>query len=278
MFNNRTIVIATMHQKEQVLAPLLKEAFNITAILPKYLDTDILGTFSGEIDRKGTPMEVAKRKCLLAMEETGCDLAIASEGSFGAHPTIPFIAGDDEMVFLMDQKNGVEIFAREISTDTNFKGESISSLDDAKYFAQKIGFPSHAIIIRKEKDEGTGTQKGVGDVFLFESLVKEFLSEHGKVWLETDMRAMHNPTRLTVISKAAETLISKMQCLCPACNAPGFSVTNVLPGLPCSLCLMPTESTLAHEYVCAQCGCMEEKKYPHAKQNEEPLYCSFCNP
>ncbi|MBJ7429162.1 MAG: hypothetical protein JHD28_09430, partial [Bacteroidia bacterium] len=88
MFNNRKIVIATKHKKEQVIAPLLLEEFNINAIICEQLDTDQLGTFSGEIERNLSPIEAAKRKCYMAMELTQCDLAIASEGSFGPHPTL----------------------------------------------------------------------------------------------------------------------------------------------------------------------------------------------
>lgn len=267
-----------MHQKEQVIAPLLNTAFNIVSVLPKDLNTDLLGTFSGEIERKESPLEVAKRKCMLAMEETGCDIAIASEGSFGAHPTIPFIAADDELVLIVDRKNGLEIFGREVSTETNFKGESIASIEEANEFAQRVGFPSHGIIIRSEEGAKEEVHKGIQDRVLFETLVNEKLSAQGKAWLETDMRAMFNPTRLNVIEKATEKLISKMQSLCPKCDFPGFSVTKSIPGLSCSLCLMPTQSTLAYEYTCRYCDYMEEKKYPHGKVQEEPMYCDFCNP
>jgi hypothetical protein len=45
-------------------------------------DTDLLGTFTGEIERKLDPIATARQKCLLAMKLSNCDLGVASEGSF----------------------------------------------------------------------------------------------------------------------------------------------------------------------------------------------------
>lgn len=278
MFNNRTLVIATMHGKEQVIAPLLAEAFNITTILPELLNTDVLGTFSGDVMRDGSPLEVARMKCLLAMKETECDLAIASEGSFGAHPTIPFIAGDDELVLLMDRKNGFEIFGRKVSTETNLGGETVMSIEDAKTLALKFGFPQHGLIIRDKEKGVNEVHKGIQDAVKFDNLINRILLAHGSAWIETDMRASFNPTRMEVIKQATQNLISKMKSKCPECETPGFSISKAISGLPCSVCSMPTMSTLSYEYRCSQCEFSKHEYFPHSKTKEEPMYCDFCNP
>jgi hypothetical protein len=36
-----------------------------------------------------------KKKCFLALENTHCDLVIASKGSFGAHPSLLFTNNDE---------------------------------------------------------------------------------------------------------------------------------------------------------------------------------------
>jgi hypothetical protein len=82
MFENRTIVIATMHKKESVIAPLLEDNFNLKCIVPSEFNSDSLGTFSGEIERKEDPISTLRQKCLLALKTSNLDLAIASEGSF----------------------------------------------------------------------------------------------------------------------------------------------------------------------------------------------------
>jgi hypothetical protein len=87
-FEGRQLLIATKHNKERVIAPLFEKALGVTCIVPDNFDTDLLGTFSGEVEREQDPLSTARRKCLLAMQQANCDLAIASEGSFGPHPSL----------------------------------------------------------------------------------------------------------------------------------------------------------------------------------------------
>jgi hypothetical protein len=52
LFKDCTLVIATMHGKEKVIAPLLVKALGVKIIVPENFDTDLYGTFSGEIEGK----------------------------------------------------------------------------------------------------------------------------------------------------------------------------------------------------------------------------------
>ncbi|CAN5510883.1 hypothetical protein BH10BAC4_BH10BAC4_23470 [soil metagenome] len=105
MFKGRNLIIATKHQKEKVIAPIVQKYLGVNCIVAENFDTDIFGTFTGEVERADDPIITARKKCLRAMELTGADLAIASEGSFGAHPNFFFVPADDEIILLMDQKN-----------------------------------------------------------------------------------------------------------------------------------------------------------------------------
>jgi hypothetical protein len=49
LFKGRNLVIATLHGKEKVIAPLLEHALGVKIIVPEKFDTDQYGTFSGEI-------------------------------------------------------------------------------------------------------------------------------------------------------------------------------------------------------------------------------------
>lgn len=122
-FTGRKIVIATMHGKEAIIGPVLKSELGVDFIVPINFNTDAYGTFSGEIERVVDPAEAGRIKCMAACELTGCDLAIASEGSFGPHPSMFFAPADDEILVLLDLKNNLEIKARVISTNTNFAGD-----------------------------------------------------------------------------------------------------------------------------------------------------------
>lgn len=277
-FLHRTLLIATMHGKEKAMAPVLESALGITACVAHRFDTDQLGTFTGEIERMDDPLTTLRKKCTLAMDSHGCDLVVGNEGSFGPHPGIFFLNADDELVMLIDKKHDLEIVAREVSTDTNFSGMAVETESQLLEFAQKARFPSHGLILRNAKESKEIIVKGITDP---EDLLRNFREikvRIGHAYVETDMRAMYNPTRMKVIRKATEKLIAKIQHVCPECQAPGFDVERAEPGLPCSLCGHPTLSVLYHIYSCKQCQYTHQKNNPNGKTNEDPMYCQFCNP
>lgn len=278
MFKGRKLLIATKHKKESILAPLLQEALGVTCIVAEAFDTDALGTFTGEIERPADPVTTVRTKCLQAMELYNCDLGIASEGSFGPHPTLFFLNADEEFLILIDRKNKLEIVAREISTETNFDKEEVSTEAELQAFADRVGFPEHALILRGKKGGSQDLIKGITDNAVLQTTFHSLLEKYGCVTVETDMRAMHNPTRQSVILKAARKLLTKVQCECTACGTPGFGVTETRPGLPCEDCNFPTHSVLSYVYKCQKCGFTKEEKYPHQKLAEDPMYCNMCNP
>ena len=277
-FEGRQLVIASMHQKEQVLRPLLEAGLKVNVAVADGLNTDLLGTFSGEVARIADPLTTARKKCELAMELTGCDLALASEGSFGAHPSAFFLPANEEWLLLIDRKHQLEIHARHLSTATNFAGQAFSSLEEVEAFASKVGFPSHGLILRRSKDNPEGILKGITDPDQLRNAAKELLETQGSGYVETDMRAMFNASRMQVIGETAQLLIQKLNSLCPSCQVPGFAVTAAEPGLPCSLCGNPSSAALAHLLICNNCQHEEKVLFPHGKKTEEPQYCQVCNP
>lgn len=278
MFKGRSLVIATKHKKEVVIAPPLEAALGVTCFVNKAFDTDELGTFSGEIERKLDPLSTARQKCLLAMEVSQCDLGIASEGSFGAHPSIPFGSADEEILIFIDKKNDLEIVVRELSMDTNFNGKNITNENNLLEFAQLVKFPSHGLILRNSKHDTNSIIKGITTK---RELIQEFhklYDAYGSVFVETDMRALFNPSRMSVIASATDKLVENIKSCCPNCNLPGFGVTDITKGLACGLCGSPTSSTLSFIYKCKQCDFEKEVLHPHGKTEEDPMYCDFCNP
>jgi hypothetical protein len=278
MFKGRPLLIATKHEKEKVIAPIMAKELGVKCFVVPNFDTDELGTFTGEIERKEDPITTARNKCLMAMEFTNCDMAIASEGSFGSHPSIFFAQADDEFLFFIDKKNNLEIIARELSLDTNFGGAVIQSRQELDEFAERARFPSHALIARKSIDDFIEIEKGISDWGKLLEVYNHFIELYGSVYIETDMRAMYNPTRMKVIESAAIKLANKITSCCPNCNTPGFGVTDAKRGLPCEWCRFPTRSTLSHIYICQKCSYVKEKMYPHQKESEDPMYCDNCNP
>ena len=91
LYHNRRAVLTTMHGKEVVISPAFQKRLGLRVETPTGLDTDALGTFTGEIARIGTIRETSIAKARLWMTTMGISIGIASEGSYGPHPHIPFI-------------------------------------------------------------------------------------------------------------------------------------------------------------------------------------------
>ncbi len=119
------------------------------------------GTFSGEIEREADPLEAARLKAKSACLRDQCDLAIAIEGSFCAHPSLFIVPADDQIVVFPDIKNGIEVEFREVSTKTNFDGGLFKNWADTETFVRSFKFASHALILRREKQNIAHLTKGI---------------------------------------------------------------------------------------------------------------------
>ncbi len=278
MFQNRKILIATKHQKEEVFAPLLKQHFGMECYVAYHFDTDSLGAFTGEVERKEDPLTTLRNKCVNALRGTSFDLVIASEGSFGPHPANYFITAGDELILLLDLKNNFEILARELTTETNFNARNVRTYQELLEFSSVVGFPKHRLILRKSIDDFEEIHKGIGDPEELKNRFNDLLKKYGSVYAETDMRAMYNPTRMKSIERGVGQLIESMKSNCPSCKTPGFSVRKSEAGLPCEWCNAPTKSPKNHIKTCIKCDFEERIQNPNNRKTEDPTYCDLCNP
>lgn len=246
--------------------------------VPSDYDTDLFGTFTGENLRELDPLETVRSKCQRAMEKYGYEIGIASEGSFGPHPLHFFLRADEEYLIFIDKKNKLEIFEREISTETNFDRAHITSEKHLMEFADKVYFPDHALILSDSENNPRRIIKGICDEESLITHFREFFRDFGCAHVQTDMRAMFNPTRMKVISRLARKLISKINSFCPSCGTPGFGLAEIKKGLKCRLCNSPTRSVISHISKCTKCDFKDEIIFPDGKEMEEPMFCDFCNP
>ena len=278
MFAGRTLVIATRHRKEQVISPILEASLGVRCIVPPDLDTDRLGTFSGEVERKDDPLTTARAKCAMALAATGADLALASEGSFGPHPQLFFLPSDEEVLLLVDTLNELEVYASHLDTRTNYSGTVIRTEQELRSFAEQVGFPEHGLILRRKKDDPGGLIKGITHADQLDLAFRQLITAQGEVYVETDMRALYNPTRMRVIEQTARKLVDRIQSCCPTCSRPGFGVTDLVRGLPCDWCGGPTQAVLYTRSICSRCHHEVENWYPQGRQVEDPGSCDRCNP
>lgn len=280
-YQDRRAIIATMHGKEAVIAPLFDSAFAISSLVPPDFDTDQFGTFTREIARQGSQLDSARAKAKAALDTTGETLAIASEGRFGPHPQIPWVASNHEIVLLLDLAYGFEVYASYESLDTNYEQAKVKSLEEAIAFAQRVHFPTHGLVLTVQTSDQTEPlrYKGLNDWDVLKSWVQTWQprSTTGLIQLETDMRAMQNPMRMEVIRQATERLIQHLQQTCPDCHCPGFTVIEAIPGLPCEWCWTPTGLICKEIYGCQKCDRREARVNPD-KPFAAPAYCPNCNP
>lgn len=274
----RQVVVASQHAKEKVIGPPLIEAFNLQVLLAQNLDTDAFGTFAGEVERVLTPIDAAREKCRRAMDLTATDLAIASEGSFGPHPMYPFVAAHEELILMLDRKYQKEFVVKTFETNTNFNTWTIESLDELDEIIELAKFPSHALIVKKSASDASDCVKGIRSKDQLLVTVKEFINRYSKCQVETDMRAMYNPSRLDVIARLTDKLIEQIRTPCPQCKAPGFRMTDVLRGLPCAICELETRGIRAEIYRCSTCLYQEQRKKVGSPEWEDPMFCDYCNP
>lgn len=281
IYCERTASLATKHAKERAIARPFRFALGLNVLATTGLDTDTLGTFTGEVPREGTPLEVCERKARLGMKRMGLPLGLASEGSFGAHPVIPFRPAGVELMTFIDDERGIVLTERLVCEKTNYGHCEARNVGELTDWLRRVGFPSHALIVRKnDNGPSTAIAKAVTTVDGLQAAMVEATasSDQGVAWVEPDMRAHLNPTRMRAIRRVACNLARRLATQCPSCSAPGWGRTGTIKGLPCESCGLPTEMARAEVFGCAVCDHREEKPRRDGRQNTSPQHCPLCNP
>jgi hypothetical protein len=214
------------------------------------------------------------------MEREGVDLAVASEGSFGPDPSVPFIHSGLELVLLVDGKNGYEIRGHHRTPETNAGGKYVASVEEALQYARGLGFPEHGVIVRRTENGQRGIYKNVQTEAALIAVVEDLLAGFftRRVFLEADLRAHRNPTRLKAIEEATKDMIKNIASRCQQCQTPGFAAVDFERGLKCSSCGAPTDLPLNDIYRCAACGYTEKRIVTKYGEFADPRHCARCNP
>jgi len=275
---DKRIALTTKHDKLRLIKPAFDEYVGCE-LFEVNLDTDQLGTFSGEIERHAPPRETAIHKARLGMRETGSLIGIASEGSVGPDPVVPFIHSNIEHLVLVDDQNGIVI--SEIHRSFEITAATITAAPDQDLtsFLEKADFPNHALIVRPNTQIKSNCIKGITE---YERLMDSIdtssqLSPNGLVVIESDLRAMHSPSRQRNIEEVATLLAKRVSQLCPNCQMPGWGRVGYEKGLNCSECELENPDAIRQEKLgCVKCDHIELGKVISSTLN--PAQCQFCNP
>ena len=282
IYRGRRAVLATMHGKEAAIAPPLLTKLGLVVSSVADLDTDVLGTFSGEVPRSMGMLETAVAKAKLALEKTGETLGLASEGVYGPHPRVPFLAAGTELMVLVDLEREIVIQEHLLDETPSYGSFEASIVDDALPQLTHLGFPDHAVMVRAADRSGllAGLTKGIRthDEFIRAFELALATSTSQRVLVMNDMRADRNPTRMRFLKKLAERLSERIATLCPACASPGFGITGTRTGLPCEWCGGPTHLVSHEVFSCVACD--HELVLPRSDGLSfgDAALCPYCNP
>jgi hypothetical protein len=275
-YRGQRVSLLTKHGKEAALGPALREIGCVLHVVSGF-DTDELGTFTREIPRRGTQLEAAREKARLALAKGGARLGLGSEGAFTPGP-MGLFAWNVELVVLLDAELGIEIVGRAEGPGHHLHA-TVRSESELVAFASRALFPEHGLVVRPDDERGKPVAQGGDDGA---ALTRAFRtaaerSTGGAVFVESDLRAHRNPTRMARIAEAGRDLAARMSQTCPRCAAPGFGRAARLPGLPCADCGAPTSAAQAERWDCVRCGASETRALSPGER-ADPACCPYCNP
>jgi len=276
-FAGARFALLTKHGKEASIEPVLRREFGASLEVVTGFDTDTLGTFTREVPRSGTQLETARRKAEIAVEMSGLPLGIGSEGAFGPGP-FGLGSWNTELIVLVDTERQIEVVGRARAVGHHLFA-TVRTIEELTDFTERAAFPDHALVVRPDHADDPRSVKGLRDWSELSAAFSHSLriSESGVVWVESDLRAHMNPTRMQTIAAAAEDLGVRLQQCCPRCESPGFGVSGRVPGLPCGACGTPSREAVAELCECVQCGHQQQRAIATAA-SADPMWCDLCNP
>ena len=270
------VALGTMHGKAAAIAPPLAR-LGFAVVVPEGLDTDRFGAFTGEVPRAGTMVEAARAKAQAAIAATGLPVGLASEGAYGPHPLVPFLARGQELLLWHDSRTGQEIVETLADDAPIYDHVDKTEPADCDAFLARIGFPATAVVVASAAEPLRPIAKGIRDRAALDCAL-QIARATGPVRIATDMRAHMNPRRMATIARLAGRFADRLGQPCPACGSPGWGRLRLTPGLPCAWCGGPSVLARGEVHGCTACGVERLAPRPDGLTTADPGCCPVCNP
>lgn len=277
-YRGRTAWLSTKHEKLDLIAPAMLEHAGLVVEAVE-IDTDLLGTFSGETPRTDTPLNTAIAKAKMGLGESNQTLGIASEGSIGPDLQNPFLMSNVETVVFVDLSEDLLIHESHRSFEIVAGSKDVAPGDDLTGFLTSIDFPNHALIASVPTSPKLPITKGIKSYDHLVQVIAELSKDSNgeRVRLETDFRAHMSPSRKKTIQLAANKLAMRIASHCPECDVPGFGLVRYQTGLKCSECGIVQQDAIASELLCCV-RCEHEESGMMIATSVPPERCERCNP
>lgn len=270
------IGLLTKHKKAPLIAPILSAELGWEVVLTEGYNTDLLGTFSGEIERTLSPLECATQKARKAASLLGCDLGLGSEGSFGDGPYGPIVPWHTEILVCLSTKHHWRVsgFAQGPSCHQH---RLCTEVEEAKHFFDHRP-TGQGLMVYPEEGAQLAVYKGLCTQTEFDNAVNASFekSVSKKIMVGYDLRAHMCPQRQDMLVEAANDLAMRLKLRCSQCETPGFYPDKIDAGLPCRWCNSPTTQILQRTATCQRCEYQQTIKVD--EKVADPKYCPVCNP
>ncbi|MEO8244971.1 MAG: DUF6671 family protein [bacterium] len=163
-------------------------------------------------------IDAARDKAKAASVAAGLPVGLGSEGAYGAHPLIPFLAWGKEILLWHDSRTGHEIMAHVVDEAPIYDHIEVIRPDEAHSFLLRIGFPATAVIVAPADARNRPVAKGVQDMDHLAMAIRTAASG-GRALIQTDMRAHLNARRMSTIQKLADRFAHRLAKHCDCCGA-----------------------------------------------------------
>lgn len=284
-YRHAVAAVATRHRKTRPMARVLGGPGGLR-LRTVDVDTDAYGTFTGDVPRRGTPVETALAKARAGLDRSGRRLGLASEGAFAPHPVAGIVTLQLEVVALVDDGTGLQVVGRASDLAPWARRHVLHPADlDAPgaWLARNMADDGQRWVVRpsdpRGEAPGAGIAKGLRGAaeVVVAARRAAACSASGEVVVESDLRAHVCPRRLPVLVRAAADLAARLARRCDVCGSPGFGRDRVLTGAPCGWCRRPTEVPTASVDRCPACG-HEVTTVLADGEWADPGRCGYCNP
>ena len=270
------IALATKHGKLNQLKPAFARLSDFELVIAE-IDTDAFGTFSGETPRTSSPLETAIAKARAGAVELGLDYGLASEGTIGPNPSIPWATVDHELLVLVCLSRDLKIYETHQSTDILAKTQALESGCDLDAVFTAFDLPNHAVNLTFSNSDSHSIEKGLRDPEQLRNRIESLWDQGFEIQLESDFRAMSSPSRQANIQACAEKLVDRIASNCPGCDEIGFGKISYAFGVPCISC-GEVNSRIPHTEVQGCVACEYSQSKSLGVTSIDPSRCDGCNP
>ena len=273
-----TAALATMHGKEQQIAPAFRRIAGWEIDVAQ-VDTDQFGSFDGEVPRTLSPKSAVLAKAKLGAEVLGLRFGIASEGTIGHHPQFPLMTSDHELIAIVDLELGHELVVSHVSAEIIAERHVLDENTNLNQIAKLCDLPNHAVNLIGTRSEWREVRKGIRTLEDLAAAESELKAEVGDLELvvESDFRAMSSPSRQRNIERCAELAAQRVATKCPGCEYLGWGLVRYEFGLECRACGFENDH-LAKEGINGCLNCQLEEQFDLGVLHAEPAQCMVCNP